>query len=123
MEWLINVKEDGSNPVRNYYILPVTSGMEYTVKDNGNGKYTLQSVTVNGLPIEEETVYKVMIFSDDLVITDPTYCNCPIPQELSAKRVALTDKNIDILKKCLEVTEQLLAPEQYVTFATEESDN
>lgn len=123
MEWLINVKENGCNPVRNRYFLPVTSGMEYTLKDNGEGKYTLLSVTVNGLPIEEETVYKVMIFSDDLVITDPTYCNCPIPQELAAKRVAISGKNIDILTSCLKVTEQLLAPEQYVTFATEESDN
>lgn len=119
MQWLINVKEDGSNPVRNRYFLPVTSGMEYTVKDNGNGQYTLLGVTVNGSPIEAETVYKVMILSDDSFITDPMYCNCPIPQELAEKRVALSGKNIDILTRCLNVTEQLLAPEQYITIAEE----
>ena len=37
MEWLVNVKEDGSNPIRHYNNIPVTSGMEYTVTDNGDG--------------------------------------------------------------------------------------
>lgn len=115
MEWIINVKEDGSNPVRTYYALPVTSGMEFTVKDNGGGKFTLLNVTVNGQPIEEETVYKVMILSDDAYISDPYYCNCPIPRELKDKRSMLSGKNIDILLRCLDVTGQLLAPEQYVT--------
>ncbi|MGN1099103.1 MAG: 5'-nucleotidase C-terminal domain-containing protein [Christensenellales bacterium] len=115
MEWLINVKEDGSNPVRNYYALPVTSGMEYTIKNNENGKFTLISVTVNGQPIGEETVYKVMILSDDSYITDSAFCNCPIPEDLQNKRTMLSGKNVDILLRCLEVTEQLLAPEQYVT--------
>lgn len=115
MEWLINVKEDGSNPVRNFYALPVTSGMEYTVKDNGEGKFTLLSVTVNGVPIEEETVYKVMILSDDSYITDPAFCNCPIPRDLAVKRTMLKENNINILCRCLEVTGQLLAPEQYIT--------
>lgn len=115
MEWLINVKDDGSNPVRNYYVLPVTSGMAYSVKDNGSGKYTLLSVTVNGEPIEEERVYKVMILSDDSYITDAVYCNCPMPQELTAKRTALSGQSINILLGCLSVTAQLLEPEQYVT--------
>lgn len=117
MEWLVNVKEDGSNPVRNYYVLPVTSGMEYTVKDNGGGRFTLLKVTVNGQPIEEETVYKVMILSDDSYITDPAFCNCPIPQDLKEKRSMLSGKNVDILLRCLKVTGQLSAPEQYVTIS------
>lgn len=117
MEWLVNVKEDGSNPVRNYYVLPVTSGMEYTVKDNGGGRFTLLNVTVNGQPIEEETVYQVMILSDDSYITDPAFCNCPIPQDLKEKRSMLSGKNVDILLRCLEVTGQLSAPEQYVTIS------
>lgn len=115
MEWLINVKEDGSNPVRNYYVLPVTSGMEYTVKDEGDGRFTLMDVTVNGEPVEDEKIYKVMILSDDTYITDAAYCNCPMPQDLKEKRTALPGKNIDILLNCLTVTEQLLEPEQYVT--------
>lgn len=115
MEWLVNVKEDGSNPVRNYYVLPVTSGMEYTVREDGKGKFTLLDVTVNGQPIEEDKVYKVMILSDDMYITDAAYCNCPMPEDLKAKRTALSGKNIDILLRCLQVTEQLLAPEQYIT--------
>lgn len=121
MEWLINVKEDGSNPVRNYYVLPVTSGMEYTVKDNGRGKYTLLNVTVNGQPIDEEKVYKVMTLGDDSYITDSTYCNCHMPQDLKNKRTAISGNNITILLNSLnkinELLEikQLLEPEQYIT--------
>ena len=48
MEWLVNVKEDGSNPIRHYNNMPVTSGMEYTVRDNGDGTYALESITYQG---------------------------------------------------------------------------
>ncbi|MGN0812242.1 MAG: extracellular solute-binding protein [Candidatus Coproplasma sp.] len=121
MEWLINVKEDGSNPVRNYYFLPVTSGMEYSVKDNGNGKFTLLNVTIGGQSIEVDKTYKIMILSDDSYITDAAYCNCPMPQELKAKRTALSGNNINILLNSLNKieelleTKQLLEPEQYIT--------
>lgn len=121
MEWLVGVKEDGSNPVRNYYVLPVTSGMEYTVKDNGSGKFTLLNVTVGGQPIDEEKVYKVMTLGDDSYITDPAYCNCPMPQDLKEKRTAISGNNINILLNCLIKIEelygmkQLLGPEQYIT--------
>ena len=115
MEWLINVKPDGSNPVRNHYILPVTSGMEYTVQDNGGGKFTLLSVTVNGQPIVEDQVYKVMTLCDDGYLADEAFCNCPMPEDLKAKRTALSGKNVDILLRCIEVTGQLSEPEQYIT--------
>lgn len=115
MDWLINVKPDGTNPVRNHYILPVTSGMEYTVQDNGGGKFTLLSVTVNGQPIVEDQVYKVMTLCDDGYLADEVYCNCPMPEDLKEKRTALSGKNVDILLGCLQVTGQLSEPEQYIT--------
>lgn len=114
MEWLINVKEDGSNPVRNYYVLPVTSGMEYTVKDEGNGRFTLTDLTINGEPLDQETVYKVMLLGDDSYITDPTYCNCPMPQDLKAKRTALSGNNIDILLRALQTIEELFGAKQFM---------
>lgn len=121
MEWLVNVKEDGSNPVRNYYVLPVTSGMEYTVKDSGSGEYTLLNVTIGGQPIDVDKTYKVMILSDDSYITESAYCNCPMPKELQEKRTALSDNNINIMLNCLQKieelfeTKKLLEPEQYIT--------
>ncbi|MGN1103269.1 MAG: hypothetical protein ACI4QI_00185 [Candidatus Coproplasma sp.] len=115
MDWLINVKEDGSNPVRHFNMLPVTSGMEYSVKDNGGGEYTLLNVNVGGQPIEEDRVYKVFLLGDDGYITDAVYCNCPMPAQLKAKRTVLSGKNVDILLGCLNVTSQLLEAESYVT--------
>ena len=115
MRWLIDVKEDGSNPVRNRYVLPVTSGIEYSVKEEKGGKFTLLNVTVNGQPIESEKVYKIFILGDEEFITDASYCNCPIPADLKEKRTGLSGKNVDILLGCLNVTEQLLEPEHYIT--------
>ena len=43
MSWLINTNIDGANPIRHKNSMPVTSGMEYEIKDNGDGTYTLLS--------------------------------------------------------------------------------
>ncbi len=39
MDWLVNVKEDGSNPIQHRNLMPVTSGMEYTVTETERGKF------------------------------------------------------------------------------------
>lgn len=118
MEWLVNVKEDGSNPIRHDNVIPATSGMEYTMKDNGNGTYTLESLTINGQPLDENKVYSVVLFGDDNYIENVIYCNCPMPEELRAKRKILIEGNyntynylIDAVKNC----GQLEAPTDYVT--------
>ena len=121
MEWLINIKEDESNPIRNYYYLPVTSGIEYTVKELSRGKYSLSDVTVAGEPIDLEKVYKVMTLSDDTFLEDPAYCNCPMPTELKEKREMISGKNVNILTNSfakineLQEIKQFLAAEDYIT--------
>lgn len=118
MEWLINVKEDGSNPIRHYNNIPVTGGMEYTITDNGDGTYTLDSITVDGKPLEDDKVYKVLLLGEDNYIENEIYCNCPMPEDLKAKR---EEQNVgdynsyDCLLDSVKASGQLLAPTDYVT--------
>ncbi|MGN0817996.1 MAG: 5'-nucleotidase C-terminal domain-containing protein [Candidatus Coproplasma sp.] len=120
MEWLINVKEDGSNPIRHYNNMPVTSGMEYTVKGNGDGTYTLLDITINGASIEDAKTYRVLLLGDDDYIESSVYCNCPMPADLKAKR---KEQNVgdynsyDSMFDGVAAAGQLLAPTPYVTFA------
>ncbi len=118
MEWLVNVKEDGSNPIRHYNNIPVTSGMEYTVTDHGDGTYTLGEITIGGTPLEEDSVYKVLLLGEDGYIEDPVYCNCPMPEDLKAKRQEqYVDEynSYDCMLDSVKATGQLLPPTDYVT--------
>ena len=118
MEWLVNVKEDGSNPIRHKNVIPVTSGMEYTMKDNGDGTYTLEDLTINGQPLDDNAVYNVLLLGDDDYIFNSIYCNCPMPEELQARRLEINvdtynsyDCFLDAVKEC----GQLETPTEYVT--------
>ena len=115
MDWLVNQKEDGSNPIRHKNLLPVTCGMEYTVLDNGDGTYTLGDLTVNGEPINENEVYNVMLLGDNNYIEAPIYCNCPIPEELNNKMELVNDKASAVLINALKGGNQMEAPTEYVT--------
>lgn len=122
MEHLVNVKEDGSNPVRHRTYLPVTSGMEYTVTETGCGKFTLEDITVNGKPLEEDKVYSVMLIGADTVLEDESFCSCPWPEDLKLLReeryveVPTTAEGVySVLLTALEKTGQFLEPADYVS--------
>ena len=118
MDWLVNVKEDGSNPVRHRNQLPITSGMEYTVTETERGKFTLGEITVDGKPLDDEAVYTVLLVGADTYLEHPDFCNCPMPADLKAKREGqYVDhySNYDCIREALAKTRQLLEPTQYVT--------
>lgn len=115
MEWLVNVKEDGSNPIRHRNLIPVTSGMEYKLTDNGDGTYTLGEITINGKKPDENAVYSVSMFGDDNYIEDPIYCNCPMPEILKDK-MEIADTNVyTLFNEALAGGDQMEAPTEYVT--------
>lgn len=115
MEWLVNVKDDGSNPIRNKNVIPAVSGMEYTLTDNGDGTYTLGSLTIDGNPLDDDAVYSVLLLGDDNYIEAQIYCNCPMPEDLKAKRVMADYNAIVYLIEALKESGQLEAPSDYVT--------
>ncbi|MDO4517438.1 MAG: extracellular solute-binding protein [Bacillota bacterium] len=115
MAWLVNEKEDGANPIRHKNLIPVTSGMEYSLTDNGDGTDTLGELTANGKPLEENTVYSVMLFGDLDYIESPIYGSSPMPEPLKAK-LKTSDQNIyTLFCSGLEGGRQLEAPTEYVT--------
>ena len=115
MEWLVNVKQDGSNPIRHTNFIPVTSGMEYELTDNGDGTYTLGEITVNGKLLDDHTVYSVTIFGDMDYIESPFYCNCPMPEVLEAKMKAVDTNVYALFNSALEGGNQFEIPTEYVT--------
>ena len=118
MDWLVNVKEDGSNPVRHRNQLPITSGMEYTVTETERGKFVLGEITVDGKPLDDEAVYTVLLVGADTYLEHPDFCNCPMPADLKARREdQYVDhySNYDCIREALAKTRQLLEPTQYVT--------
>ena len=115
MEWLVNTKEDGSNPIRHKNLIPVTSGMEYTITDNGDGTYTLGEITINGTAIEDNKVYTVMSMGDDNYIEATFYCNCPMPELLNEKMTVMDENIYSLFVASLEGGKQLEPPAEYVT--------
>ena len=118
MDWLVNVKEDGSNPIRHRNLMPVTSGLEYTATEYERGKFRLEDVTVNGEPLDDSANYTVLLVGADVFLEHPTFCNCPMPEDLKAKREAYLVSDFssqECMKEALEKKKQFLPPTEYVT--------
>ena len=118
MDWLVNVKEDGSNPIHHRNQMPVTSGLEYTVTETEKGKFTLGDITVNGKPIDDNATYTVLLVGADVYLEHPDFCNCPMPEDLKAKRenyIVNDFTSQEYIQVALEKTQQFLEPSEYVT--------
>ena len=118
MDWLVNVKENGANPIHHRNLMPVTSGLEYTVTEYEPGKFRLESVTVNGKPLDKEATYTMLLVGADTFLEHETFCNCPMPEDLKTKRQNyLVDdySSQECMQEALEITRQFVAPTEYVT--------
>ena len=118
MDWLVNVKEDGSNPIHHRNLMPVTSGLEYTVTEYERGKFRLEDITVDGKPLDDNANYTVLLVGADTFLEHPTFCNCPMPDDLKEKRQAYLVNDYssqECMQEALSKTKQFLAPTEYVT--------
>ena len=118
MDWLVNVKEDGSNPLHHRNLMPVTSGLEYTVTEYERGQFRLEEITVDGKPLDDSAVYTLLLVGADTFLEHETFCNCPMPEDLKAKREAYLVSDFssqECMQEALEKTGQFLAPSEYVT--------
>ena len=118
MDWLVNVKEDGSNPIHHRNQMPVTSGLEYTETETERGKFTLGEITLNGEPLDDNAVYTVLLVGADTYLEHPTFCNCPMPEDLKTKRedyIVNDFTSQECIQEALIKTQQFLEPTEYVT--------
>ena len=118
MDWLVNVKEDGSNPIHHRNQMPVTSGLEYTVTETERGKFVLEAITVNGQSLEDDAVYTVLLVGADTYLEHPTFCNCPMPEDIKVKREDYIINDFtsqEYIQEALKKTQQFLEPTEYVT--------
>ena len=98
--------------------MPVTSGMEYTVTETERGKFRLEGITVNGEPLKDDDVFTVLLMGTDTYLEHPNFCNCPMPEDLKAKRedhYVNDNMSQEYILNALSRTKQFLAPTEYVT--------
>ena len=107
---LVNVRADGANPIRHKNLLPTVAGIEYTVIYNGDGTYTLETVTINGKPLDKAAVYKVITVGDDNYIESPLYCHCPMPENVKLKLKDIGRSLASVLSEALAGGKQFEAP-------------
>lgn len=118
MEWLVNANEDGTNPIHHRNLMPVTSGLSYTVTETEKGKFHLEEITVDGKPLDDNATYTMLLVGADTFLEHETFCGCPMPEELKAKREAyLVDdfSSQECMQEALEKTKQFVEPTEYVT--------
>ena len=117
MEWLVNVKENGVNPVRYNKLLPITGGMTYTVRKVAHGEYELVDLAVDGQPLDENRAYKVLMVGSKTLMEHADYFNNPIPEALDAKRedAKMGYGDIQLYVDSVAAFGQLLEPADYVT--------
>ena len=118
MDWLVNVKEDGSNPILHRNLMPVTSGLEYTVTEYERGKFRLGDITVNGEPLDDNATYTMLLVGADVFLEHETFCNCPMPEDLKERRQDYLVNDFssqECMQEALTKTKQYLEPTEYVT--------
>ena len=118
MDWLVNVKEDGANPIHHRNLLPVTSGLAYTVTEYQRGKFRLGDITMDGQPLDDNATYTMLLVGADNFLEHPTFCGCPMPEELKARRepYLVSDySSQECMQEALQKTRQFLEPTEYVT--------
>ena len=81
---LINVRENGSNPLIHENMLPAVSGFSYSVKNNGDGTFQYC-----GSDLEKDRVYKGLFIGNITVVIDPTFANAPISSALREKLISV----------------------------------
>lgn len=81
---LINVRENGSNPLIHENMLPAVSGFSYSVKNNGDGTFQYC-----GSDLEKDRVYKGLFIGNITVVIDPTFANAPVSSELRKKLISV----------------------------------
>ena len=115
METLINTDEEGNNPIRHYNLIPATSGMEYTMKDNGDGTYTLLDLSINGEALDDNQEYNVLLLGEfDFIETD-IYCGRKFNEELKSKFKNTEARYFDYFIDGSVKLGQFSAPNDYVT--------
>lgn len=118
MEWVVNAREDGVNPIYHKTLMPVTGGMSYTAIESEPGKFRLKDLTLDGgEPLDENATYKVMIIGSGQFMESPAFCNNPLPEELGAKREdqRLNYGSIDLVVESLTSVGKLVEPTEYMT--------
>lgn len=81
---LINVRENGSNPLIHENMLPAVSGFSYSVKNNGDGTFQYC-----GSDLEKDRVYKGLFIGNITVVIDPTFANAPVSSALREKLISV----------------------------------
>ena len=82
------------------------------------GKFRLKEVAINGAPLDDTATYTVFVAGTDVWIENEAFCNCPMPENLKAKRTEYAIEKVDscsCLKDSLAVSKQFPAPSEYLT--------
>ncbi len=88
------------------------------MKELEKGKYELTDISINGEPLDKNRTYSLMMVGVDTYLEHPTFCNCPMPEDIKAKREAdyVTDySSQEAVAEVLRNTQQFAQPSDYVT--------
>ena len=73
---------------------------------------------MDGKPLDDDATYSMLLVGADTFLEHETFCNCPMPEDLKAKREAYLVSDFssqECMQEALEKTGQFLAPSEYVT--------
>ena len=77
-----------------------------------------EELTINSAPLDDTATYTVFVAGTDVWIENEVYCNCPMPENLKAKRTEYAIEGAEsrsCLKDSLAVSKQFPAPSEYLT--------
>ena len=73
---------------------------------------------MGGKPLEDDATYTVLLVGADVYLEHPNFCNCPMPEDIKAKRADYIVDDFtsqEYIQEALLKTQQFLPPTEYVT--------
>lgn len=110
MKEFIDVRDDGNKPIIHENMIPVVSGMTYSIKNNGDGTFTYM-----GSDLDEEKTYKGICIGNINVIVDNAFAATPISKDLSDKLISTATLSNTLLINIVKNGGSFRAAEAYLS--------
>ena len=108
---LIDVRDDGHNPIIHDNLIPVVSGFSYSIEDMGNGRFAFR-----GTDLQKDKIYTTLVVGYLAQLEDAYFSSTPLSVELKEKMHSTQYHAQKLIPDLLSKGYEIMKSEDYIDF-------
>ena len=108
---LIDVRDDGHNPIIHDNLIPVVSGFSYSIEDMGNGRFAFR-----GTDLQKDKTYTTLVVGYLAQLEDAYFSSTPLSVELKEKMHSTQYHAQKLIPDLLSKGYEIMKSEDYIDF-------